>query len=495
MSKIILLTVLVILLIYMLIIAPMLASDSSNESSAEHYTNMNLSGFDPTNPSVGFNHPINERSVKHGSLDSINNVVQDTIDNTVQMSSSHKPVGLLNRDPTPLKIKDDAGRSNIRDFNMAARRYNTKAPQKAINISEPTLEEKLVADQKADCKAINGNKCGLQMEENVNITETANVPKSEIENMIPTSVINKIDTNLGIPSPAAIIKPQIKEVPITKEELKPKSTGCNTCDHSYSPSFNIPKRAPPERPETILRLNRPMLDEYSRQLLESGNVRSLGNDDMKRVDFVEFYNNVSQIANAHLMNNKPISTSEESSSDLSSDLSTDMSSDVSSDISSDVSSDASSNVSSDVSSVQSSDASTKSSDEMCDIASKCSADKCGSESLHPILDPRFNLREVAKQALLLEDHINNTKKRCFDCIRKHFLVVDGLLEEAVSLEPDVKNRAAYRALYMKWLELEKMYASNPLNSDNLDLISQQVRFFRKPLVEKYFDLVKDYELS
>jgi hypothetical protein len=134
-------------------------------------------------------------------------------------------------------------------------------------------------------------------------------------------------------------------------------------------------------------------------------------------------------------------------------------------------------------------------DESCDTV-KCSSGSCGSgsESLHPVMDPRFNMREVAKQALLLEDHLNNTNKRCFDCIRKHFLITDGLLEEAVSLEKNVGDRAKYRSLYLRWVSLEKQYSMDPKNSDNLDEISKQIRVFRKPLVEKYFDLVKEYEL-
>ena len=124
---------------------------------------------------------------------------------------------------------------------------------------------------------------------------------------------------------------------------------------------------------------------------------------------------------------------------------------------------------------------------------KCNTDKCGLDNLHPILDPRFNMRETAKQCLLLEDHLNNTKKRCFDCIRKHFLTVDGFLEEAVSLEKDNKERDYYRHLYLEWVKLEKQYAKDPKNSDNLDDISKKIRMFRKPLVERYFDTVSEYD--
>ena len=134
-------------------------------------------------------------------------------------------------------------------------------------------------------------------------------------------------------------------------------------------------------------------------------------------------------------------------------------------------------------------------DGTCEVAAKCSADTCGSESLHPILDPQFNMREVAKQCLLLEDHLNNIKKRCLDCIRKHFLIVDGLIEEAIGLEQDIPKRAEYRRMYISWLNFEKRYSEAPLDSDNLDGISKNIRVFRKPLVEKHFDLVKEYNLT
>jgi len=126
-------------------------------------------------------------------------------------------------------------------------------------------------------------------------------------------------------------------------------------------------------------------------------------------------------------------------------------------------------------------------------AQKCTVNSCGSGILHPILDPRFNFREVAKQCLLLEDHLNNSRKRCLDCIRKHFLIIDALLEESVSLEKDNGLRDQYRELYIIWIDLEKEYASDNKSSDNLDNVSKKIRLFRKPLVDKYFDIVRDYD--
>lgn len=133
--------------------------------------------------------------------------------------------------------------------------------------------------------------------------------------------------------------------------------------------------------------------------------------------------------------------------------------------------------------------------EICEIndSVKCSSKTCGMNKLYPILDPRFNMRESSKQCLLLEDHLNNKQKRCTDCIRKHFLIIDGLLEEAVSLEKDNNKRDYYRDLYVAWINIEKQYAKTPHDPSTMDNVSKLIRTFRKPLVEEYFDIVSEYE--
>jgi hypothetical protein len=103
----------------------------------------------------------------------------------------------------------------------------------------------------------------------------------------------------------------------------------------------------------------------------------------------------------------------------------------------------------------------------------------------------FNIREVCKQCLLLEDHLNNSKKRCQDCIRKHFLTIDGFLEEAISLESDLKKRDELRRLHIRWIGLEKEYVQNP---NSIDELAKKLRQFRKPLVGKCFDMVLKYDV-
>lgn len=55
-------------------------------------------------------------------------------------------------------------------------------------------------------------------------------------------------------------------------------------------------------------------------------------------------------------------------------------------------------------------------------------------SLLPVMSPWFNVREIIKQCLMLEDHLFQPRKRCPDCISKHFLTIEAFLEEAVTLD-------------------------------------------------------------
>lgn len=65
---------------------------------------------------------------------------------------------------------------------------------------------------------------------------------------------------------------------------------------------------------------------------------------------------------------------------------------------------------------------------------------CGNSNLLPILETRFNLRECAKQLILLEDHLNNPKKQCNDCICKHFLSIEALAEEGAGINGTIDDK-------------------------------------------------------
>jgi hypothetical protein len=76
----------------------------------------------------------------------------------------------------------------------------------------------------------------------------------------------------------------------------------------------------------------------------------------------------------------------------------------------------------------------------------------------PLMSPLYNMREVCKQIVLLEDHLNHPPKRCPDCISKHFLTIEALIEEAVSLDikgehEDLLGLPSFcRALQQSWLD-------------------------------------------
>lgn len=59
--------------------------------------------------------------------------------------------------------------------------------------------------------------------------------------------------------------------------------------------------------------------------------------------------------------------------------------------------------------------------------------KAGVRKLLPVLRPTQNMRDIIKQLALLEDHLYQPQKRCPDCIRKHFLTIEGLAEECATL--------------------------------------------------------------
>jgi len=100
------------------------------------------------------------------------------------------------------------------------------------------------------------------------------------------------------------------------------------------------------------------------------------------------------------------------------------------------------------------------------------------------MHPLYNLREICKQCALLEDHLNNERKRCQDCIRKHFLTIEALFEEALSLDTKGKwldltegKADLVRELQEKWID-----EGDPLE------IAQALREIRKDFAPECFDL-------
>lgn len=107
--------------------------------------------------------------------------------------------------------------------------------------------------------------------------------------------------------------------------------------------------------------------------------------------------------------------------------------------------------------------------------------------MDPLSDPVYNITQIIKQSLLLEDHLIEQNKRCNDCILKHFLTIVALQEEAlllagtrVDMYPLMRDNAVYyQQLYEMWLE-------NRRGDDNIYFyIAEKLRYRRKELVGIY----------
>lgn len=106
----------------------------------------------------------------------------------------------------------------------------------------------------------------------------------------------------------------------------------------------------------------------------------------------------------------------------------------------------------------------------------------GPFTLLPVMNPLFNIREMSKECILLERHLNSPQQRCTDCIRKHMLTIEGLAEEAISLDKPGKYR---RYLLDIPNEIRRLQDDWVAKRDPCD-IAQEIREMRKPWSELSF---------
>ena len=121
------------------------------------------------------------------------------------------------------------------------------------------------------------------------------------------------------------------------------------------------------------------------------------------------------------------------------------------------------------------------------------SDKCTTtcDALDPVSDPRYNMQQIIKQSILLEEHLTNKNKRCRDCITKHFLHIIGLAEEAEMLATNqIEKYPLIKESVVLYNELFKIWIKNKnLNNNNDDYIlycTDKLRNHRKQLIVLYF---------
>ena len=113
------------------------------------------------------------------------------------------------------------------------------------------------------------------------------------------------------------------------------------------------------------------------------------------------------------------------------------------------------------------------------------------DSIDPVSDPRYNMQQIIKQSILLEEHLTNKNKRCRDCITKHFLHIIGLAEEAQMLATNKINQyplinesvILYNELFKLWIKNKNL---NGKDETYILYCTDKLRDHRKQLIVIYF---------
>ncbi len=121
-----------------------------------------------------------------------------------------------------------------------------------------------------------------------------------------------------------------------------------------------------------------------------------------------------------------------------------------------------------------------------DIKGEDSATCKSCTDLLPVLDPMYNMREMCKQLILLEDHLFQKEKRCHDCICKHFLTIEALAEEAITLDKHHKY-PELNDIPTKVRAITKKYIMNHKDTSQHAVTAQELRELRKSLMQKSFN--------
>ena len=119
------------------------------------------------------------------------------------------------------------------------------------------------------------------------------------------------------------------------------------------------------------------------------------------------------------------------------------------------------------------------------IGSSCDKLSCG--ALDPVSDPKYNMQQIVKQSILLEEHLINKNKRCRDCITKHFQHIIGLAEEAQMLATNNSHKYPLLNDSVEYYNYNFNYWFKYRYDDNkIYEVADKLRIHRKKLIAIYF---------
>lgn len=102
-----------------------------------------------------------------------------------------------------------------------------------------------------------------------------------------------------------------------------------------------------------------------------------------------------------------------------------------------------------------------------------------------LTDPMFNLREITKQLVLLEDHLAHPYKVCQDCIRKHLLTIEAFAEEGSAMA--VNGESLVVKLSEGLAEIARLWMTRIADGEALKPIGNEVRTLRKKIMPAVYD--------
>lgn len=116
----------------------------------------------------------------------------------------------------------------------------------------------------------------------------------------------------------------------------------------------------------------------------------------------------------------------------------------------------------------------------------CDANACG--AMDPVSDPDYNMKQIVKQSILVEEHLTQDRKRCKDCITKHLLHIQGLAEEAAMLAGAkagdypllIESVAFYDDVLKRWIKEGRENVAVQLE------MATDLRKMRKEMAAAYF---------
>lgn len=115
----------------------------------------------------------------------------------------------------------------------------------------------------------------------------------------------------------------------------------------------------------------------------------------------------------------------------------------------------------------------------------CRSHTCG--ALDPVNDPDYNMRNIAKQSILLEEHLAEKNKYCIGCIIKHFLHIIGLAEEGVWLAgKDLDNFPLLESSPSFYQTLMTTWQSDKHNDALVKEVLSSLRERRRNIIDQYF---------